>query len=340
MSFYNFRLFFYSLLLAGWFISCQEKEQSFVLEYPDYFPKPVYGFDNNPLTREGFILGRELFFDPILSADNSISCETCHAQAHSFADHNLTFSTGINNQTGLRNSPAIINAAWQPSFMWDGGVNHIEVMPFAPITNPIEMAEDFNNLIRELNEHPRYPQMFREAFGNPEINSQKILYALAQYMSVLVSKDSKYDKVRTGNADFTEDEGAGYTLFKNHCAQCHAEPLFSDFSYRNNGLADVNGDTGRGRITLDPEDNFTFKVPTLRNISLTYPYMHDGRFRNLRQVLDHYSEGITAHHNTDPSILKSGKNGMNFSETEKQELESFLRTLTDYTFISNPHFSN
>jgi cytochrome c peroxidase len=332
------KLSLFVLCTLTWF-SCENNRDHFVMEYPDYFPLPQYQFGNNVLTREGFELGKSLFFDPILSIDSIVSCASCHAQVHAFADHNTALSFGIFNRVGIRNSPAIINAAWHTSFMWDGGINHIEVMPFGPITNEVEMGEDLANVVSKLNRHKEYSRLFAETFGKRPVHSQQVLYALAQYMSMLISCDSKYDRVRQGKAAFEKEEEAGYIVFQSKCASCHQEPLFTDFSFRNNGLSVQNGDIGRGKITLDPRDNYKFKVPTLRNITLTYPYMHDGSLRTLSDVLNHYDNGMTANNNLDPEFLQHEKTGIPLNETEKRQLLAFLQTLTDYTFISNPLFS-
>ncbi|MBK9254067.1 MAG: cytochrome-c peroxidase [Saprospiraceae bacterium] len=337
------RYFIKIFLLTGVsvLISCNKNqdESDFRLTYPDYFPDPQYSFGNNVLTKEGFELGRALFHDPILSYDNTISCASCHSQAHAFADHNIKFSIGIDGKTGSRNSPAMFNLAWQSSFMWDGGINHIEIMPLAPITDTTEMGETLNNVIQKLHTHPYYQEKFKKVFGEKPIDSQKLFYALAQYMSMLVSDDSKYDKYRKGSENFTVDEEDGLIIFRKKCVSCHTEPLFTDFSFRNNGLVPLTNDLGKGRITLDKSDYYKFKVPSLRNIMLTYPYMHDGRFRTIDQVLDHYSEGIVFHENLDTSLIYIDKPGIPLTEIDKAKLKAFLVTLTDYKYISNPLFS-
>lgn len=301
------------------------------LVIPSHFPPTHYQFQNNPITESGFELGRQLFYEKLLSSDNTISCGSCHAQVHAFADHSVTLSAGVNGALGSRNTPALFNLAWYPTFMWDGGVNHIEVMPFAPITNPVEMNEDMGNVVAKLQATEKYPELFDKAFGSATITDQKLLYALAQFMSMMVSSDSKYDRVINGTETFTSQELEGYHIFQNNCSSCHAEPLFTDFSYRNNGLSnEPDGDEGRYRITLDPDDMSKFKVPSLRNISLTYPYMHDGRLHSLNNVIEHYSSSIQPSATLDPNLQN-----MNFSEEEKQALIAFLYTLNDYTFLGN-----
>ena len=306
------------------------------LVVPPHFPQPHYNFQNNPITEKGFELGRSLFYDPILSLDNTISCGSCHAQVHAFADHGTSASVGIDGRLGKRNSPPIQNMAWYTSFMWDGGINHLEVMPFAPITSTVEMGETMLGVETKLRAHPQYPQRFKEAFGAEEITSQRILYALAQFMSMMVSANSKYDKVLNGETAFTERELHGYHIFQQKCASCHAEPLFTDFSFRNNGMMeDYSADEGRSHITQDPNDYGKFKVPTLRNITLSHPYMHDGSIRDLSEVIDMYSSGVHQHFNTDPLLVDP----FNFSDEEREALLYFLYTLEDYTFLGNHEFS-
>jgi cytochrome c peroxidase len=305
------------------------------LSYPDYFPKPHYQFVNNKLTEAGHSLGRELFFDPILSSDSSISCGSCHSQPHAFSDHNGAFSVGVNQKKGDRNAPPIFNLAWSPNFMWDGGVNHLEIMPLSPIINPLEMNETISNVLVKLNRHSGYKQKFKSAFGKEIIDDQMLFYALTQYQGTIVSASSRYDAMRKGEISFTTDEQAGYQLYQTHCSNCHTEPLFTDFTYRNNGIDTNFTDLGRGRITQNTADNGKFKVPSLRNIELTYPYMHDGRFFTIDMVLDHYSEGIKSSATIDGSLSKN----KNFSQVEKKQIITFLYSLTDYTLLSNRFYA-
>ncbi|MFN5418417.1 MAG: cytochrome-c peroxidase [Flavobacteriia bacterium] len=324
------------LVLLLLFASCKkdmvvEPYEDFKMEYPSYFPEPVYKFENNTQTKSRFELGRKLFYDPILSSDGVISCATCHAQGHAFADHNVKFSIGVDGQYGKRNSPSITNLAWYPAFMWDGGVNHIEVFSVAPITNPLEMNETMANIVAKINADTQYKLLFKEIYQVDYITDQVILRALTQYMAMIVSANSKYDDYRKGLATFNQDEMDGLTLFQDKCASCHKEPLFTDFTYQNNGLDSDFADLGRGNITLNAADNGKFKVPSLRNVTLTYPYMHDGRYQNLNQVLDHYSSGII--HSSTLSNLISGN--MNLTTSEKSKIIIFLETLSDYSLLNN-----
>lgn len=302
---------------------------------PDYFPPPVYQFKNNSKSESKFQLGRMLFYDPILSIDSTVSCAHCHDQAHAFADHNVRLSVGVNGTLGKRNSPVIFNVLWQKEFMADGGINHIEIMPLAPLTDPLEMNNpSMSDLITRLNGNAQYRVRFKAAFDKDKIDDQQMFFALAQYMASLNSYQSRYDEVRQNKSKFTDLEEKGYALFKAHCNACHTEPLFTDLSYRNNGLDSIFTDQGRFKITQKTEDMGKFKVPTLRNINLTYPYMHDGRLRNLDDVLNHYLKPKNS-----ATLDKSLENGIQLSETDKTALIAFLHTLSDYTLLSNPKLS-
>ena len=302
---------------------------------PSNFPSPVYTYSNNPLSKKGFELGRFLFYDPLLSLDSSISCGTCHAQGHAFADHNIPLSKGVKNKLGIRNAPSLVNLAWSTSFMWDGGVNHIEVQPLVPLTSSHEMGETMAQIVLKLNRSEFYKQKFKEAFGVTKITDQKLLHALAQFTSMLVSSNSKYDQVIAGKDQFTTEEKQGYELFKLNCALCHTEPLFTDYSFRNSGLPIDLNDTGREKVSQDAKDRGKFKVPTLRNIAYTYPYMHDGRFSNLEEVLKFKVQGIQDSPTLDPYLKK----GIKLNTQEQKAIISFLNTLTDFNFIGNSLFS-
>jgi cytochrome c peroxidase len=303
----------------------------FDLVLPSHFPEPHYIFENNPYTYDGFFLGRKLFYDPILSVNNTVSCGTCHAPNHAFADHNMPFSFGVFGRRGIRNSPPVFNMLWSTSFMWDGGVNHIEVSSLPAITDENEMAESISNVVQKLQNHEQYPRLFEKAFGTNQVTDQLMFFALAQFMGAIISAESKYDQYVTGKGNLTQQELQGLQLFRTHCSSCHTEPLFTDYSFRNNGLDEEFTDLGRARITLDDNDAGKFKVPTLRNVELTYPYMHDGRFANLDDVLNHYSSGIVSSATLDPSL----QGGIPLSESDKAKLKAFLKTLTDINLISN-----
>ncbi len=333
--------YIYILLILFITFSCQKEEaiispvNSFTFDQPTHFPKPVYSYANNPLTKEGFELGRFLFYDPILSLDSSISCSSCHAQPHGFADHNIPLSKGVNGKFGKRNAPALMNLAWSPAFMWDGGVNHIEVQPLVPLTDEHEMGESIANIVIKLNRSTFYKKKFKEAFGIETITDQKLLHALAQFTSMLVSANSKYDQVKSGKATFTEDENQGYELFKSYCNTCHTEPLFTNYSYRNSGLEKEIIDIGRERITLEPTDKGKFKVPSLRNVEFTYPYMHNGSIFNLKELMKFKANGIQISNTTDPLIM----NGFPLSDKDQADLIAFLKTLSDFSYIGNVKYA-
>lgn len=320
--------------------SCKKAEietyKDWGFEKPSHFPEPHYKFENNKQNYDRFDLGRDLFYDPILSSDSTISCASCHSQTHGFGDHNVNFSLGVNNTLGKRNSPALSNLAWYPNFMWDGGINHIETFSFAPITNPLEMHETMANVVAKLNASEDYKAKFKKAYGSETVTDQHLLKALAQFMAMMISAESKYDNYVLGKTTFTSAEENGLQLFRSHCASCHTEPLTSSFGFANNGIdSDFTNDLGRGLVTQDPNDNGKFRIPSLRNVSLTYPYMHDGRFFTLSQVLDHYSNGIVQSSTLDPSL----GTGFNFTAQEKQDIISFLNTLTDQNYLANPFLS-
>lgn len=318
-------------------VSCKKEEivlepvETLTFYQPSNFPAPAYPLAQNPISIEKFKLGRELFYSEILSLDNTISCASCHAQTHGFADHNIPFSIGVGGLSGERNAPPIFNMAWLPYFMWDGGVNHLEIFSLAPITNPLEMNETMENVINKLNASSYWKSRFNTAFGTTVITDQKLFLALTQYMLMIVSDQAKYDKVKRGTATFTAQEQAGYDLFLQKCASCHTEPLFTSNAFKNNGLDLVSADLGRAKITQMESDKGKFKVPTLRNILLTYPYMHDGRFFTIDQVLEHYNSGVQAHPNLDASL----QGGIPLSATDKTNLKRFFETLTDYELMDN-----
>ena len=308
------------------------------LKIPPGWPKPTANiFANNKLTEQGFRLGKKLFYDGKLSKDGEVSCASCHQQFAAFATFDHDLSHGVNNTLSTRNAPALYNLAWKTNLHWDGGINHIEVQPLSPLTAPNEMGETLENVINKLKKDTSYKRMFKAAFGDAEINSQRMLKALAQFTGTLISANSKYDKVQRGETTFADYELRGYNNFKTHCSSCHKEPLFTDNSFRNNGLS-LNRfkDIGRQSITNLPADSLKFKVPSLRNVQVTFPYMHDGRIYSLYQVVEHYRKGIDT---TQATLDQSLKNRISLSNKEKNDLIYFLYTLTDSSFIKNPRYA-
>ena len=306
------------------------------LEIPEGWPKPQNIFTNNQLTEEGFQLGRKLFYDGRLSKDGNFSCASCHQQFAAFATFDHDFS-GFNDQFTTRNAPALQNLAWVPLYHWDGGINHIEVQALSPLTAHNEMAENIDSVLQKLRTDAGYKKMFKKAFGKEEINSQKMLKAIAQFVGTLVSADSKYDKMKRGEVTFNPSEIHGYEVFKLNCEHCHKEPLFTDNSFRNNGLSqnEFLKDSGRMRITGESADSLKFRVPSLRNVSVTQSYMHDGRFYSLGQVVEHYRTGIKQSATLDSSL----RDGIELTKHEKYDLVLFLQTLTDSSFLKNKRFS-
>ncbi|MGB5008050.1 MAG: cytochrome c peroxidase [Ferruginibacter sp.] len=309
------------------------------LTIPAGWPTPPSDiFANNKLTEEGFQLGKKLFYDGKLSKDGNFPCASCHQQFAAFATFDHDFSHGFDNSFTTRNAPGLFNLAWMTKMHWDGGINHIEVQPLAPITAQNEMAETIDNVLNKLRADTEYPALFKSAFGNTDINSQRMLKALAQFMGSIVSSNSKYDKVQRGEASFTATEQNGYDLFKAKCETCHKEPLFTDNSFRNTGLG-VNpflNDFGRLRITNDKNDSLKFKVPSLRNVMLTFPYAHDGRFYSIGAAIDHYRTGIIT---TQPTLDALLVNRIAITNTQKNDLIYFLNTLTDTTMTKAARFA-
>ena len=300
------------------------------LVIPQGWPKPTYDFSKNLLTKEGFELGRQLFYDPILSRDNTISCASCHLQATGFTHVDHALSHGIDGKIGTRNSMTLMNLAWSKNFMWDGSVNHLDMQPLGPLSNFVEMDENLPHVLEKLNNSTKYKMLFYKAFNDSSATGQRVLLAFSQFIVQLNSYNSKYDKYvrnETGG-DFTEQEKNGLQLFRTHCASCHTEPLFTNQNFEKNGLPidTTLNDFGRMLLTRKREDSLKFKVPTLRNVQFTFPYMHDGRFKKLREVVNHYaSSGKLAK----PIALNSN---------EKSDIIAFLLTLTDNDFLFDKRF--
>jgi cytochrome c peroxidase len=336
LSLLSLMLILYSFTGENSYFSITQKDVRFTI--PKGFPKPFYNFKQNKITPEGFVLGRKLFYDPILSIDSSTSCATCHQRFAAFAHIDHPISHGINGLLGKRNVPALENLVWDNSFMWDGGVNNLEVQPINPITNPFEMNETLAHVILKLQRNKVYTEMFKQAFGTDKITSQQLLKVLTQFLGLMVSSDSRYDRYMRHEDTLSQAESHGLQVFRSHCENCHKEPLFTDNSYRNNGLKPDTSlkDSGRATVTGLESDYMKFKVPSLRNVAITYPYMHDGRFRNLKQVINHYSGGKFYDNNYDPSINRD----IGLSENDKSDIIAFLNTLTDETFLHDRRFAD
>lgn len=351
----------YVFLLIVLIFSCRKdkvgyKSTPYVLDIPSHFPDMIIPADN-PMTVEGVELGRYLFYEKKLSGDNSMSCASCHMPDNSFSDPSQ-FSTGIDGIQGTRQSMALVNMGWENFFFWDGRVTTLEKQIIDPVINPIEMHETWKNAIVKLDKDVNYRNRFFRAFGEGGIDSVKAAKAIAQFIRTMISGQSKYDvmyKYENGmTLNATEqtifqtidpEEWAGYDLFKSlngaDCFHCHNGPLMRVKKFSNNGLLPNSiNDLGRAAVTNNPEDNYKFKVPTLRNIALTAPYMHDGRFSTLDEVIEHYSSGIHMSPTIDPLIEFGSQGGVQLDAQEKYLLKKFLLTLTDENFVNNPKFKD
>lgn len=327
-------------------VSCkkQEAEQPFAGPvFPSNFPQPTYDLASNPVTEAGFALGKKLFYDKLLSRDNTINCASCHISYAAFSHPDHPTSHGIDNRFGKRNAIAIQNVLWKTGFFWDGGVPNLDLVPLNAIQSAVEMDENPAHVLEKLRAHPDYPALFKEAFGTDEITTANFLQALSQYMVMLVSANSRYDHyVRNEpGGDMNAEELAGLELFKQKCASCHASDLFSDQQYRNNGvLDDFTLDKGRSEVSQLPEDIGRFRVPSLRNIASTAPYMHNGKFKTLELVLDHYAGGVKDSPTLDPKLRQpDGTLGIPMTAQEKSRVIAFLKTLSDDDFIRDTRFS-
>ena len=326
--------------------------QPYTLEVPDHFPQPLIPEDN-PLTVQGIELGRHLFYDPIMSSDSTQSCFSCHNAQLAFSD-GLAVSTGVLGIEGTRSSMPLFNLAYNTKgFFWDGRSQTLEDQALLPIEDHIELNESWENVVEKLRAHPNYPVMFREAFGidkKSEITKDLAVKAIAQFERIMISGTSRFDKVVWQLEGWpTDSEQRGRNLFfvefagpEAHpgCSHCHGTELFTNNDYFNNGLQEAEtledfDDLGLGGVTGNIYDNGKFRAPSLRNIALTAPYMHDGRFNTLGEVLDHYASGGHQTENVDANIQP-----FEMSEQDKEDLIAFMNMLTDTTFINNPAFQN
>lgn len=360
-------------LLLGGFQSCKDV----VNELPDtpYVTTPYqFTFDetllprmrlpeDNPLTNEGVYLGRMLFYDPILSADSTQSCGSCHNQQMAFSDNGKRVSTGIRGLEGPRNSMPIFNLAWHTDgFFWDGRSEILRHQALIPIEDPLEMDETIGNMLVKLNRSSRYLEEFKKAFGAEEIDEELVGKALEQFMLSIVSVDSKYDRVKRGLDSFTNQEKVGQRIFNaesitmdeepdpsnpvnfgGDCFHCHAGDLFMIREFTCNGLpASTLDDRGRGAITNNALDDYKFKTVSLRNIELTAPYMHDGRFNSLEEVVQHYLGPMenSACSLVDEPLMHALQDSVYLSNNHKAALVAFLKTLTDESLLIDERYSN
>lgn len=317
------------------------------------FPTPIIASDNL-LTKQGVKLGRMLFYEKLLSGDNSQACASCHLQENAFTD-TAQFSLGIRGKKGKRNAMSVFNMAWNDNkFFWDGRAHLLRHQSIMPIQDEFEMDETLENVIDKLSAIQMYKDQFVRAFGSNEINSEKISLALEQFMNSITSTNSKYDDFLNDSSKFNNSEKRGFKLFTTEynpffpeqsgadCQHCHSGYNFENDKYMNNGL-DEDGqfsDQGRGEVTNQHTDVGKFKVTSLRNIAITAPYMHDGRFKTLEEVIDHYNSGIKASSTLDPALEQTRATGLFLDEQDKKDLVAFLKTLTDKELTTNPDYSS
>lgn len=342
------------------FIACSENDDKPIavnsptlisLNIPSLFEKkivpPIIPV-NNPQTIEGVALGRKLFFDPILSANNTQSCSSCHAPENAFTDSNR-FSEGIDGIQGSRNSMPLFNLAWNygEKFFWDGRSFSLENQALEPVKDPVEMHNTWLTAVSDLQNIPQYPELFNEAFGTSTIDSTLTTKAIAQFIRTLISGNSRFDKHLRNEILLSTSELNGFAVFmaedKGDCFHCHGNennPLWTDNIFHNNGLDTTFSDLGLGAITGNPADNGKFKSPSLRNLKFTAPYMHDGRFQTLDEVINHYSEGLANSSTIDPLMKSINNGGVQLSESDKTDLKAFLLSLSDNEFVNNPSFKS
>lgn len=305
----------------------------YALKVPARFPPAQIPLDN-PLTVEGIELGRRLFGDPVLSIDSTIACASCHLPTAAFSDPAVQ-SLGVAGQT-RRNSMPLFNLAWGSEFFWDGRSPSLEDQALHPVEDATEMGERWDHVVEKLNRHPQYPALFARAFGDHlPISRELATQAIAQFERTLVSANSKYDRWLRGDVVLTSEEKAGFDLFfteQGDCFHCHVDPLFTDNEFHNNGLDMAPPDSGRAAISGRRADRGKFKTPSLRNIEYTAPYMHDGRFATLQEVVAHYNAGFVRTSLTDPLLLI--RPSLELSPAQQAALVAFLKTLSDPSFIA------
>ncbi len=306
------------------------------------FPIPDLPRDN-PLLVERVELGRKLFFDRRVSINDQQSCADCHSPEKAFTDWRQT-ARGAEGGSGPRKTMPLFNLAWKKEFFWDGRVNNLREQVLQPVQNPVEMHQSLTNLVVKLGRvDANYPPLFAAAFGSPEITAEKISLALENYVLTLTSFDAKFDRVLRGGERFTAEEQRGFELFSTEydprrgqfgadCFHCHGGALFQSQGFANNGLDEIFSDPGRGKITGKVSDQGKFAVPSLRNVALTAPYMHDGRFHSLEEVVEHYATGVKRSATLDPNLAKHPDGGVPLSAEDKRALVAFLKTLTDARF--------
>ena len=307
------------------------------------FPMPNLPQDN-PLIAERVSLGERLFHETALSKDGTISCAACHNSKHAFSDPRQ-YSVGVRQQSGTRNAMPLFNLAWRNSFFWDGRAPSLRAQALMPIEDPTEMDETLVNVVEKLTHQAKYLPLFAAAFGSSEITAEKIGLAIESFLLTQTSFDSKFDRALKGHAELSAEERRGFELFMTEyeprreqygadCFHCHGGPLFQSQTFANNGLDSVFKDIGRAKVTGKTSDTGKFATPSLRNIALTAPYMHDGRFAKLEDVVEHYSTGLKRGETLDPNLAKHPSGGIRLSDADQKALVEFLRSLTDEKFLN------
>ncbi|MDP3070154.1 MAG: cytochrome c peroxidase [Opitutaceae bacterium] len=305
---------------------------------PPGFPQPALPADNLP-TAAGVALGEALFFDPRLSGNGTQSCAACHAPAQAFSDA-VALSRGAEGHAGKRNAMPLFNLAWSPSFAWDGSQPRIRDQALAAWTNPIEMNAEPARVVAALARDPVLAEKIAAAFGSADVTAERVTLALEQFLLMQVAAASRFDRSLRGEVELSAEEQRGFELFMlEHdpvrgrrgadCFHCHGGALFSDYGFKNNGLDLVSVDAGRGEVTRQAGDAGKFKTPSLRNVALTAPYMHDGRFATLEEVVAHYDHGVQRAVALDPNLAKHPAAGLGLTAEDQRALVAFLRTLTD-----------
>ncbi|MGB1018131.1 MAG: cytochrome-c peroxidase [Chitinophagales bacterium] len=330
-------------LLSFAFSSCKkDKKQTTAYTLLQPYKFPVFENDvEKGITEEGIALGRRLFYDPILSGDGTMACATCHKQEDGFSDKRQ-FSIGIDGSVGKLQAMPIMNLVWNEDFFWNGRSKSLENQALEPVENPIEMKAHWNIVIDKLKDDKVYQEMFDDAFPEQEITKELAVDAIAQFEKTLISSNSKFDKLLIGEYAMTEQEQRGRALFFSEeadCFHCHTGNLMTDLSFHNNGL-DANPKPGLAAVTNNENDKGKFKTPSLRNLAATAPYMHDGRFATLDEVLDFYSSGVQVSVTID-ELMKQGTNGgVQLTEQEKEDLKAYLLLFNDPNFLTNPAFAS
>lgn len=308
-------------------------EENWFSQYPAHLPPPFIPADNEPNAAR-IELGKALFYDPVLSIDSSISCASCHLANHAFASLMAT-NPGVYGRPGTRNAPGLFNLAWQPHYLREASLPTLEMQILVPIQEHNEFAHNIVDIGEQLSQSPYYDSLSRLAYGQAP-GPYIITRSIAAFERTLISANSRYDKVINGISKYTTQEAEGYAIFistKTNCIQCHSEPFFTNFEPENNGLYFSYKDPGRARFTKQASDSGKFKIPSLRNVALTPPYMHDGSLASLEKVIDHYASGGQNSPNQSPLIK-----GFTLKPEEKAALIAFLQTLSDPGFVNNPHF--